>query len=281
MPSAFHNLSTTGKPPKAGPPGAKEFVGLMGSGKARVASSWLICVLLASSPALAHRDGCHIRHSCETDNPGTYICGDKGACDQCKDNEYCLDRRPRLVSPPVTEAPAASEGKDQTPDQPSAARDLAAPEEFTGKVRSVTDGDTLTVQDRDRHRDTIRILGIDAPESGSKEMPGQSYSARSRQSLMKLVSGKEVRITWRSYDDFKRIAGRVWVGDADIGLVQVCAGYAWVYEEYLDDLTEEERKAYRACEGQARAERRGLWRDPRATPPWEWRRSQRGEEEGR
>jgi phosphatidylserine/phosphatidylglycerophosphate/cardiolipin synthase-like enzyme len=52
----------------------------------------------------AHQDPCHRLHSCPSDH-GTYICGDKGRCDQCPDNEYCQARQPRVTSS-VNPAPA-------------------------------------------------------------------------------------------------------------------------------------------------------------------------------
>jgi hypothetical protein len=41
-----------------------------------------------------HQDPCHRLHSCLSDH-GTYVCGDKGRCDQCPDNQYCLSGKPR------------------------------------------------------------------------------------------------------------------------------------------------------------------------------------------
>jgi phosphatidylserine/phosphatidylglycerophosphate/cardiolipin synthase-like enzyme len=52
----------------------------------------------------AHQDPCHRLHSCPSDH-STYVCGDKGRCDQCPDNEYCLARQPRVTSS-VNPAPA-------------------------------------------------------------------------------------------------------------------------------------------------------------------------------
>jgi phosphatidylserine/phosphatidylglycerophosphate/cardiolipin synthase-like enzyme len=55
-------------------------------------------------PSEAHQDPCHRLHSCPSDH-NTYVCGDKGRCDQCPDNEYCLARQPRVTSS-VNPAPA-------------------------------------------------------------------------------------------------------------------------------------------------------------------------------
>jgi phosphatidylserine/phosphatidylglycerophosphate/cardiolipin synthase-like enzyme len=52
----------------------------------------------------AHQDPCHRLHSCPSDH-NTYVCGDKGRCEQCPDNQYCLAGKPRLASSPAP-APA-------------------------------------------------------------------------------------------------------------------------------------------------------------------------------
>jgi phosphatidylserine/phosphatidylglycerophosphate/cardiolipin synthase-like enzyme len=52
----------------------------------------------------AHQDPCHRWHSCPSDRH-TYVCGDKGRCEQCPDNQFCLAGKPRVGSLP-TPAPA-------------------------------------------------------------------------------------------------------------------------------------------------------------------------------
>jgi phosphatidylserine/phosphatidylglycerophosphate/cardiolipin synthase-like enzyme len=52
----------------------------------------------------AHQNPCHRRHACPSDSQ-TYVCGDKGRCDQCPDNQYCLAGKLRLSSS-STPAPA-------------------------------------------------------------------------------------------------------------------------------------------------------------------------------
>src|SRR4029453_2915528 len=41
------------------------------------------------SQSEAPQHPCHNLHPCPSDH-NTYICGDKGRCDQCPDNPYCL-----------------------------------------------------------------------------------------------------------------------------------------------------------------------------------------------
>lgn len=80
----------------------------------------------------------------------------------------------------------------------------------------------------------------------------------------------------RESDDYGRILARVWASDVDegsdidVGLAQVCAGYAWVYEAFANTLAAEQR-AYRACQLKAKAGGQGLWQQANPVPPWVWR----------
>ena len=58
----------------------------------------------------------------------------------------------------------------------------------------------------------------------------------------------------------------------DTGLAQVTTGLAWHYKKYERDQSEEDRHRYADAETEARARRLGLWQDPAAAPPWDWRR---------
>jgi micrococcal nuclease len=49
----------------------------------------------------------------------------------------------------------------------------------------------------------------------------------------------------------------------------VAEGLAWHFTRYSDDAT------LAAAEREARAARRGLWRDREPVPPWEWRASEK------
>lgn len=155
------------------------------------------------------------------------------------------------------------------------------PREYTGLVVYITDGDTIVIENRQLQREKVRIVSIDAPEKGRRGSPGQPYSERSRQHLAHLIKGKPVRLVYKGRDDYGRVLARVWVGDTDVGLAQVCAGYAWVYEKFVDELPAATQQSYRACEAKARRAHRGLWRRSRPLPPWKWRYSQRDAESGR
>ena len=136
---------------------------------------------------------------------------------------------------------------------------LSASADFTGKVVAVTDGDSITVL-RMREPVEVRLVEIDAPERA------QPYGNRSRQALTGLVRGREVRVVEHGTDRYQRTLGRVYRGNLDVNAEQVRRGMAWVFRTYATDAS------LFAIEAEARESKRGLWRDPQAVPPWEWRR---------
>lgn len=132
----------------------------------------------------------------------------------------------------------------------------------TGKVVSITDGDTLTVL-ADRQQIKVRLEGIDAPEKG------QPFGDKARQELGRLVFGKAVKVQTTGKDRYGRTLGRVFVGETDVNVHLVRQGLAWWYRKYSDD------PKLKAAEEAARRARRGLWSDPSPVAPWDWRDQQR------
>jgi len=94
------------------------------------------------------------------------------------------------------------------------------PHSFTAKVVKIADGDTITVLlDKTQHK--IRLEGIDAPERK------QAFGTKARQALADKVFGGTVRVEWKKRDRYKRIIGRVYLGDRDISQEMVKDGWAW------------------------------------------------------
>jgi endonuclease YncB( thermonuclease family) len=170
-----------------------------------------------------------------------------GSCTRPKENKSS-------VAPP----PAAS--SDQT---------------LTGKVVSVTDGDTVTVLDAENVQHRIRLSGIDAPESH------QAFGARSKQSLSTLVFGKDVTVLYSKTDQYGRLVGKIMFDGQDANLAQVKAGMASHYKEYQREQTPEDRELYARAEEEARAQHRGLWQDANPIEPSQFRREQREERRGK
>lgn len=57
----------------------------------------------------------------------------------------------------------------------------------------------------------------------------------------------------------------------DVGLAMVRAGMAWWYRAFAREQTASARAIYEQVEAHASQTEQGLWSDPGATPPWEWR----------
>jgi len=135
---------------------------------------------------------------------------------------------------------------------------------FQARVVRVTDGDTLEVL-RGRERIRVRLEGIDCPEL----RPPQPFGRKAKDFTSERAFGKTVRVRVVTTDRYGRQVCRVAVGGRDLGADLLRAGLAWHYKHF-------NQEAHLAqLEAQARAQRRGLWADPKPMPPWEWRRSSR------
>ncbi|HEY8514849.1 MAG TPA: thermonuclease family protein [Candidatus Binatia bacterium] len=135
---------------------------------------------------------------------------------------------------------------------------------FRGRVVKIRDGDTIDVL-RDRTAVKVRVFGVDAPERG------QPYSARAKSFTADLVGNREVRVEVKEVDRYGRIVGEVLLDDGrSLGPELVRAGLAWHYRRYSKD------PELARLEEEARRARRGLWADPKPTPPWAYREMLRG-----
>jgi endonuclease YncB( thermonuclease family) len=132
---------------------------------------------------------------------------------------------------------------------------------YEGKVVSVLDGDTLIVLTPEKRQIKVRLVEIDAPEKS------QAYGQRSKQSLSDLVFGKQIRVEQQDRDRYGRVVGRVYAGGLVVNAEQVKRGMAWVYRKYARDQT------LFALEHEAKNAKLGLWADPYAIAPWEYRHS--------
>ena len=129
---------------------------------------------------------------------------------------------------------------------------------IAGRVVGVHDGDTLTVLDAEKVQHKIRLSGIDAPEEK------QAFGERAKQALSRLTFGETIRVDVHGKDKYGRTLGDVYAGGKRVNLAMVEEGMAWVYRATKD-------AALLAAEGDARREKRGLWRDKAPVPPWEFR----------
>jgi len=131
---------------------------------------------------------------------------------------------------------------------------------FTGQVVEVTDGDTFDIRRSIGGEVTVRLFGVDAPESS------QSYGTAATRAARRIIGGSNVRVSVEDVGRYGRAVGRVRVGGGDLSEMMVRRGYGWHYQEYAPNATELAR-----LERQARNAQRGLWSQPNPIPPWEWR----------
>jgi micrococcal nuclease len=182
----------------------------------------------------AHRHPCHRNHSCP---PDTYICGDKGRCDLCPDNEFCVAGKPRPAvqqpSPPATPSPAQIQ---------------------TATVTRVIAGDTLQLSTGEE----VRLIGVETAGTTHPRKPVQAFGKEALAFTTRVVEGHKVRLEFdvQRKDKYKRTLAYVYVGDLMLNLELVRQGYAQVatvppnvkYQELFLQLQREAREA-----------RRGLW----------------------
>ncbi|MDP9606557.1 thermonuclease family protein [Variovorax sp. NFACC27] len=141
-------------------------------------------------------------------------------------------------------------------------------------VVGISDGDTLTARCGRigaYERVKVRIAAIDAPEKA------QPYGQRSRQALSSICFGEQARITEIDTDRYGRTVADVSCNGEDAGSRMVADGWAWVYD--YNRLATKRGGGLFKLQDSARSRRAGLWADPRPTPPWEWRKHQREEQQ--
>jgi micrococcal nuclease len=134
---------------------------------------------------------------------------------------------------------------------------------LTGTVVSVHDGDTITLlQGKTQYK--IRLDGIDCPELG------QAFGNNARQFTSDMVFQKKVNVYYSSKDRYRRYLGTVMDREGkNLNRELLKAGLAWHYKHYSDDVI------LAGLESKARRAKLGLWADPGAIPPWEFREQAR------
>jgi len=131
-------------------------------------------------------------------------------------------------------------------------------------VTGIVDGDTIKVQNRaDRDIETVRIIGIDTPETVDPRKPVQCFGKEATQKMTLLLQGRFVKLAEDRVGDtvgtYGRLIRYVHSGDTDIGLKMIQDGYAYAYTKYPFENAKMEE--YKAAENEARLAKRGLWAD--------------------
>lgn len=152
---------------------------------------------------------------------------------------------------------------------------------FQGMVTKVSDGDTFKIiPDKEMHgaktnkkgEVSVRLYGVDAPETKKPQWAAQSYSEEAKDYISSLVEGKTVTCELKDIDRYQRAVCIVTAKGRNVNIEMIRAGYAWAYVQYLDRPHASE---YIGLEEEARKARKGIWKESNPTPPWEFRKVHR------
>lgn len=128
-------------------------------------------------------------------------------------------------------------------------------------VAKVIDGDTFVVYYQGVER-TVRVLGIDAPETTYSPQGAECYNEEATAAARTFLTDQAVVLETDStqgvYDDYGRLLAYVSVNDRedDFGAYMLEHGYA---KEYTFIQPYERQAAYRQVAGEAQAAGVGLW----------------------
>ncbi len=142
-----------------------------------------------------------------------------------------------------------------------------------GNAVLVFDGDTIGVVAKDGTRLTIRLRGIDAPESR------QPFGIESAKQLAYMVQGMNVVVIIGEKESGGRYNGAVFLDGEDVSLAQIKKGMAWSHLKSGTRLSREQKDVFLRSEQKARTEKTGLWAAVDPIAPWVFRLGETGSHE--
>jgi micrococcal nuclease len=129
----------------------------------------------------------------------------------------------------------------------------------TAKVERAVDGDTIKVLIKNQE-DTVRLIGIDAPETSDPKKPIQCFGEEARDKAKELLTGKTIILesdpTQSDRDEYGRLLRYVFLDGLNFNKLMISEGYAREYTfkgkiyKYQAEFIQAEKKA--------KAENRGL-----------------------
>lgn len=134
------------------------------------------------------------------------------------------------------------------------------PARETAKVSRVVDGDTIKVL-INNSEDTVRLIGIDAPETVDPRKPVQCFGKEASAKAKEILTGKtivlESDLTQADRDEYGRLLRYVFLNDLNFDKFMISEGFAREYTfkghayKYQLEFVQVEEKA--------KKENRGLW----------------------
>jgi len=135
----------------------------------------------------------------------------------------------------------------------------------TTGTASIIDADTIEI-----HGERIRLVGVDAPESGQKCLSARGQFVRcgteAANALDAWINRNPVTCDIEGKDRYDRSLGECTVRGLSVQEWLVTNGYALAYRSYS--------KAYVPAELKARKAKTGVWAG-KFIAPWDWRKGKR------
>jgi len=127
-------------------------------------------------------------------------------------------------------------------------------------VVQVVDGDTV-VADIDGKRTTIRLIGLDTPETVDPRKPVQCFGKEASAKAKQILSGSSIRLetdpSQDTYDKYGRTLAFVFLKDGTLfNKYMIAEGYG---HEYTYNLPYKYQTEFKAAEKAAREGKKGLW----------------------
>lgn len=133
------------------------------------------------------------------------------------------------------------------------------------EVVRFSDGDTITIN-MNGHNETVRMIGVDTPETHHPELPVQCYGPAASAFTKNLIGEQKVRLeadpTNQNRDRYDRLLRYVYLADGRLAQEELIKnGYGFAYTQFPFTKTE----AFVAWQNEAREANRGLWGNCTAT----------------
>lgn len=132
---------------------------------------------------------------------------------------------------------------------------------FTGVGYQTTDGDTISVV-FNRKAIIVELAGVDCPELE------QDFGKEAAAFTNSFIYRKKVTVDVLNYDEEEHIIGKVTVDEKDLALALIEEGLGW----YIDGTSSD--KELSRAQKTAKKAKKGLWIQPKPTPPWTFRENQ-------
>lgn len=125
-------------------------------------------------------------------------------------------------------------------------------------VKRIVDGDTFYIDDGTEKGSSVRLIGVDTPETKHPRKEVEYYGKEASDYLKTLLAGKTVRLEFdvQERDRYGRLLAYVYVGKTFVNADLVKNGYAQI-ATYPPNVKYVE--LFQKLETEARENNRGLW----------------------